>query len=72
MRCGGRVEKRAEKGRSNAPYTLFMSATMRPTSSWICDSMTKMCESSCWNWRTRVRPPSDPDASLRWRTSVVK
>ena len=31
----------------------------------ICSSVTKQCASSCENWRTRVRPASTPEASLR-------
>lgn len=33
-----------------------------------CDCVQKMCASSCWNRRTRVRPLSAPDASFRCRT----
>ena len=61
----GRVDSFAVYSRPKSPYTRCTRPSSRSTSSPICSCVTKQCASSCENCRTRVRPESTPDASLR-------
>ena len=67
-RFSGRVDSLTLMfSKPNAAYVSYTILIQPLTSSRICSSVQKMWASSCVKPRTRIRPCSAPDGSLRWQ-----